>query len=371
YYPLHYDYYDMKFVSFSDKPELLSYLLYLQNKGVKFVLTGCLRRYYKKEYTRDAEFWDLRKDKPISNFVEYFDTRMNVALSISVNTGIYPIAIEPSEFMFPPAYRKEIVKYFRYYLGQVQVSSDTYKGTQTFPYITFDRDNNLTIVPVNLGYVNRNNLDRGANTVIERARRLKDVGNVFAVFLYHPFVGKRHLVRIVEYLKRYGYKFVSLPFDPEDNPYYKMKFKRIDGYTKLFMKEEIPETKKLAERSMSVIYILGTIAGGILLIVFLYIIGKIKKNLFTGMLLLFILGSMYLPSDSYAKEISVLAEKKESMVMLVNLFGNFRADVRLVSNNGKKASKKALDLLTHRKGEFCFIGNDLYGMYRNKKSRWM
>lgn len=390
YYPLHYDYYNMKFVSLTDTPKLLSYLLYLQDKGVKFVLTGCLRRYYKKEYSRDAEFWDLRRDRPIKDFVKYFDTRMKVALSISVNSGIYPIAIEPSEFMFPPNYRKEIVKYFKYYLGQVQISSSSYKGTQTFPYVTFDRDNNLTIIPVNLGYVNINNLDRGANIIIDRAKRLKDVGNVFAVFLYHPFVDKRYLVRIIDYLHRYGYKFVSLPFDPEDNPYYKMKFKKVEDYSALFMKEEIPETKRLAEKSMSVIYILGGIAGGVLLVVLLYIIGKIKKNLFTGMMLLFVIGSVsFMSATSYAKTVTVLSERKDSLVMLVNLLGHFRIDVRcyivnelddgdmrdidsgdlffFVSDNDGKIPKKVLDLMIHRKRDFCFVGNDLYLLLKKKK----
>ncbi|MCD6420089.1 MAG: DUF2334 domain-containing protein [Synergistetes bacterium] len=84
--------------------------------------------------------------------------------------------------------------------------------------------------------------------------------------------------------------------------------------------------------------------------------------------------------------VAVVSEKKNQLVMLVNLLGHFRVDVKhclvnsigngdveeisksdfvfFISDNDGKIPSNILNLMVHRKKGFCFVGNDLYVLLR-------
>lgn len=382
YYPLYYDVDRKKFtpIKRSKTISLMLNTLFEQN-NVTFILSGLCRQYYKERNEKDAEFWDIKYDRPINNFPQYFEERINMAFTLSRDIGITPIGFMPSEFAFPPKYMNLIGKYFDYYIGTIQLSNHTYKATQSLPYIIYNPKLDLYIVSPNLGYVNKEYPIESISNIIERAKKLKSVNGAYGVIYFHPFIDTKYLKEIIDQLRVLGYEFSNLPFEEKELKKLKnIKYIKKINYNKIVLKKEGIKVKKVAKITGKLLFTLSALL--VILGFFLYfIISKRNyKTLFKIIFLTFMI-NISLLTFAYSKESKeavVIAERSEDMVMLSNLLGHFKLNIYsyttpkidtsiaekadilfFISNNDNKIPKEILDIFKNRKKDNCFIGTDI------------
>ncbi len=377
YYPLFFDTDRKTFVSMKERETLSYFLNILAKRDIPFILSGLLRKYYREETERDAEFWDIKNDHPIDNFENYFNTRISMAFTLSKKIGIFPVGFMPSEFAFPPKYMGLVGKYFDYYIGTIQLSDYTYKSTQSLPYIIKDPNKDLFFITPNLGYISKENPSLSLSSIIERAKKLRYVKDAFGVVYFHPFIDKKYLKILIDELIQLGYEFSGLPYLRETSKKEgNIKYMKRIKYSALYLKEEHREIKKIGR--VTGIFFFGISIFFVLLglIVYLFTTRKKYKELFKIILIVLAFSSLF-SINAYGKTAIVVGEKKSDVIMIANLLGHFKLDIKtylvedidkkgaedvdilfFISNNDHVLPKKIVEIFTTRKKELCFIGQD-------------
>ncbi len=377
YYPLYFDVDRNKFTTLKDKKALSFFLNVIAKRKVDFILSGLLKKYYKEKLKRDAEFWDIKEDRPIENFKTYFTNRILMAFKLSKEIGIYPVGFMPSEFAFPPQYMDLVGRYFDYYIGTIQLSNYSYKPTQSLPYIIRDPKKDLYILTPNLGYISKENPSLSLSTIIERAKRLRYVKDAFGIVYFHPFLDKKYLQELIEGLLKLGYEFNNIPYVKE-NPEKLKNIKDIKKirFSDLYLKEENKKLKEVGKKTGIILFgisLLFVLIGGS---IYIFTTRRKYKELFKILLILIGL-TAFCSNFAYGKTAVVIGEKKSAMVMIANLLGHFNLETKtflsskfdkeiaekadllfFISNNDHRISKEVISLFVKRRKDNCFIGKD-------------
>ncbi|GEM_PF-1790307 len=377
YYPLFFDTDRRSFISIEEKKTLSYFLNIIAKRDISFVLSGLLRKYYRTKMERDAEFWDIKNDRPIDDFEKYFERRISMAFTLSQKIGIHPVGFMPSEFAFPPKYMAFVGKYFDYYIGTIQLSNYTYKSTQSLPYIIRDPKKDLFFITPNLGYISRENPSLSLSNIIERAKKLRYVKDAFGVVYFHPFIDKKYLKKLIDDLLGLGYEFSGLPNLREPNKKERnIKYMKRITYSSLYLKEENREVKKIGKLTGTIFFRVSLFFVLLGLAIYLFTTRKKYKELFKIILIIVTISSLSSIS-AYGKTAIVTGEKKSDIIMVANLLGHFKLDVKtylakdidtkeaentdilfFISNNDHIIPKNIVNIFTKRKKELCFIGQD-------------
>lgn len=195
----------------SNARDLLKVLRRVPETGGAIIMHGCCHsNEYSSKTGEGFEFWNTEKDAPMEGEPDFTKERINRGLSEFARTGVYPVAFEAPHYAMSRAAYGELARHFSTYVGQIQISDETYRATLDPPFIIKSHLlKGMTVFPESLGYVNPEDplsLDR----IMERARMLKILRDADTCVFYHGFLPPEGLKEIIEGLKAQGYEFISL-----------------------------------------------------------------------------------------------------------------------------------------------------------------
>ncbi|MFK3960750.1 DUF2334 domain-containing protein [Guptibacillus hwajinpoensis] len=204
---------------FSDSPELLKVLKFMQNQGGTIIMHGYSHQYRYSETGEGFEFWDVKNDRPISvpphknsrektrndfsseedfqeylteikNFeTNYIQSKITKGINELVSYGLYPAAFEAPHYAISSNGYQVVSEHFSTYLGQLQISDDSWEMMRSSPTITTPSFiNGMTLLPETIGYVDQNENDpiRKITQSIQKQQIVRD--GVISGF-YHPYLG--------------------------------------------------------------------------------------------------------------------------------------------------------------------------------------
>lgn len=213
----------------SDSPELVKTLRYMQDNGASIVLHGYRHQYRASETGEGFEFWDVENDRPIlqpssekakvqSDFSseesyqkfydqgltfekKYTESAIQNGVEELVANGLYPLAFEAPHYAISEGGYDVLSNHFSSYVGQLQLSNDTWESQYQPPYATKPAFlNGMTVYPETLGYVDQNDPD-ALTTIQEEVDDYANFDQVYLSAFYHPYLGTEKLKELVPILE--------------------------------------------------------------------------------------------------------------------------------------------------------------------------
>ncbi len=198
-------------VRLSKARALLKVLRRVPETGGVIIMHGCSHsNEYSPKTGEGFEFWNAEKDAPMEGEPDFTKERINRGLSEFARAGVYPVAFEAPHYAMSRAAYGELARHFSTYVGQIQISDETYRATLDPPFIIKSHLlKGMTVFSETLGYVNPED-PLSPDRIIEKARMLKILRDADTCVFYHGFLPPEGLNRIIEGLKEQGYEFISL-----------------------------------------------------------------------------------------------------------------------------------------------------------------
>ncbi len=217
---------------FSDFPELLEVLKYIQNNGGSIVLHGYTHQFRLSETGEGFEFWDVENNMPIyqgpdeeivrmeredfqSDYEyeqhlsakkayerDYIEKRLTRGIQELANYGIYPLAFEAPHYTMSQHGYEVISHMFSTYVGQLQVSDSNWEVMATSPYITKPTFlHGMQFLPETIGYVDKDD-PRAIEKMLALAKEYQFVRGGMVAGFYHPYLGVERFIELIEELEK-------------------------------------------------------------------------------------------------------------------------------------------------------------------------
>ncbi len=198
------------------KPEFVRLLKYAKKKGATFVLHGYTHQ-YRTETAEDAEFWDLKTNKPINNTKDT-EKRLKLAIKEMNRIGIKLVIWETPHYAAGEADRKVFAKYFKIAFERQGISGDI-----PVPYLIERNKYGQKVIPETLTYPSpKEELKQTSDYIVNKAKKIQLVRDGYGAFFIHSFMPISTLHEIISGMQDAGYKFVS-PNQVIGEPVYKPK----------------------------------------------------------------------------------------------------------------------------------------------------
>ncbi|MYL20832.1 DUF2334 domain-containing protein [Halobacillus litoralis] len=225
---------------FSDYPETLEVIQYLQENGGSVVLHGYTHQYRASETGEGFEFWDVENNTPIykegrdpspikrpddfhtrdayqdymaelKDFErDYTETKLNKGIQELTGFGLYPLAFEPPHYTMSQHGYEIASEFFSTYVGQMQLSDENWQVMDSAPYSTSPSfTHGMTVLPETLGYVEPDN-KQAAEEIIQKAEQQMMVRDGMVSFFYHPYLGAERLSEVIDGLKDRPIEWIDL-----------------------------------------------------------------------------------------------------------------------------------------------------------------
>lgn len=194
-------------ITLSERPEIVSALHYMVDKGGTIVLHGATHQ-SQGISAEDYEFWDDIEGVPIRHeSLDWIDERIKLALQECFDNSLYPLAWETPHYSASKNTYRTIAKYFDTFFDRTMAAEIS--GTQQiFPYPVKLKDIRTIVLPENLGYIDYKRPE--PESLIANAKNMLVVRDGMASFFFHPFVSLKYLKSVVKSMKKMGWKFVSI-----------------------------------------------------------------------------------------------------------------------------------------------------------------
>ncbi|MEH7235357.1 polysaccharide deacetylase family protein [Bacillus sp. JJ1562] len=204
---------------FSDSPQLLKALKYMQNNGGSIVLHGYTHQFRADETGEGFEFWDVDNNMPIyhtldeevvkktrSDFAsnaeyeafrksqldfetKYIEGKIQRGIDELVNYGLFPLAFEAPHYTMSQNGYKVVSNHFSTYVGQVQLSDENWEVMGTAPSQTQPTMfGGMTLLPETIGFVDEHD-PNAIESMIKEAQRYTVMRDGFVAGFYHPYLG--------------------------------------------------------------------------------------------------------------------------------------------------------------------------------------
>lgn len=192
----------------ADNPELSSLLRRAERQGGTVIMHGTSHQYHQVS-GEGSEFWDIEADAPIPDELAYFHRRMRYGLWLFREAGLHPLLFEAPHYNMPLSLQKELPLYFGTLAGELMLNDESYRLTQSLPYLIESSYAGLRVLPEQLGYISYEAREISVNAILENLDDLTSlVRDPFACFFYHPYVaGDEYLKVLVPELRRRGFSF--------------------------------------------------------------------------------------------------------------------------------------------------------------------
>lgn len=212
---------------FSDSPNLLKVLKYMQDNGGSIVLHGYTHQFRTSETGEGFEFWDVEHNKPIYHQQdekvdiktrqdfdsavkyqeylagqkayerEYIQTKLTRGIQELTNYGLYPLAFEAPHYTMSQHGYEVTSEHFSTYSGQLQVSDRDWVIMTTAPYITRPTFlNGMELLPETMGYVKPGD-PNAIEKMLKRAHDYQMVRDGMVAGFYHPYLGVEGFIELI------------------------------------------------------------------------------------------------------------------------------------------------------------------------------
>ncbi|MBM7702396.1 polysaccharide deacetylase family protein [Metabacillus iocasae] len=230
-----------------DSPKVVKALKYMQENGASIVLHGYTHQYRDHETGEGFEFWDVDNNAPIfapkdqnnkvkreadfATFKEYQEyvkkgkayekkymtTKITKGVQELNAHDLISLAFEAPHYTMSQNGYSILSNHFSTYIGQVQVSDDTWKHMYSPTYTSYPGFmNDMKLIPETLGYVEHGEL-ADVHLMLERADYYKNFSDTVLGGFYHPFLGVDLLKEYVEGMNKIeGIKWFDLKSEPNE-----------------------------------------------------------------------------------------------------------------------------------------------------------
>ncbi|QQK81435.1 DUF2334 domain-containing protein [Salicibibacter cibi] len=114
------------------------------------------------------------------------------------NYGLYPLAFEPPHYTMSQHGLEVTSEFFSTYVGQVQLSDETWEIMNTTPYASQPSFlNGMFLLPETIGYVQPENDDPVGDMVDKAELHQITSGGMIGGF-YHPYLGVEGLIEVID-----------------------------------------------------------------------------------------------------------------------------------------------------------------------------
>lgn len=217
---------------FSDNPELVEALKYMQDHGGSIILHGNTDQYGTAETGDGFEFWNKETNSPISQNPDepsviksrgefrsqleyetslydqktfetaYIKNKLDKGIEELVEYGLYPLAFEAPHYAMSQNGYEVLAQYFSTYVGQVQLTDKDWRKMTETPYISSPTFlHGMTLLPETIRYVRYED----PLSIQEMKARLDDFtivrDGVIGGF-YHPFLGGKELIEVLNEIEK-------------------------------------------------------------------------------------------------------------------------------------------------------------------------
>lgn len=218
-------------ISLSESDELVEVLQNMQKQGASIILHGYYHQYRDSETGEGSEYWDMENDRPIyqakndpvfkredfasdqeyreflkkgARFEErYIADTIERGIFDLVNEGLYPVAFEAPHYAISQAGYQVVSDYFSTYVGQVQISDETYEASFTPVFTsTPSKLSGMQVIPEGMGYIEADNPESVGN-MMKRAERISVFSDSKLSFFFHPYIGIKKFKEVMEGMEKY------------------------------------------------------------------------------------------------------------------------------------------------------------------------
>ncbi|HEU5139630.1 MAG TPA: polysaccharide deacetylase family protein [Bacillales bacterium] len=220
---------------FSDSPEVVKALQYMQSHGGSIIMHGYTHQYRKSETGEGFEFWDVKNNTPIFHAADekdvklsqkdfpdkqsykayletlkkfekkYIDKKLTKGIHELTIEKLYPLAFEAPHYAMSLEGYKRVSNYFSTYVGQLQISNEDWHNVRTSPYLTRPSFlNNMLLLPETIGYVPDDD-SQAVERMINKANQQLIIQDGVIGGFYHPYLGMdpfRELIRKMEQIPK-------------------------------------------------------------------------------------------------------------------------------------------------------------------------
>ncbi|AIF45541.1 polysaccharide deacetylase family protein [Virgibacillus halodenitrificans] len=217
---------------FSDSPELIKTLKFMQKNGGSIVLHGYTHQFRLSETGEGFEFWDTENNMPIyhnqdeeviikteddfntvSDYEQYLheqktheksyiEERLTKGIEELANYGLYPLAFEAPHYTMSQQGYQITSKYFSTYVGQLQLSDQDWKVMAAAPYITTPSFlHGMQLLPETIGYVDPED-PLALDKMIQNAKEHQIVRNGMVAGFFHPYLGVEVFQEFIEEMEK-------------------------------------------------------------------------------------------------------------------------------------------------------------------------
>ncbi|MCD5001069.1 DUF2334 domain-containing protein [Enterococcus saccharolyticus] len=287
-------------IHFSDVPELVETLKYMQKNGASIVLHGYRHQYRESETGEGFEFWDVENDRPIyqkgsekakqrtdfatekdyQQFInegeaferKYITAAIENGVAELVTQGIYPLAFEAPHYAMSQQGYEVVSRHFSTYIGRIQISDETYKSE--YQPSNASRPaflHGMTVYPETIGFVEQNN-EQSLQLMKNQVTNLMNYQEAYISAFYHPYLGIDGLKDVVDILGEVNAPWLDLK--AENNQVTTSTIKLSSEKGQIQVEKLLFESKHAKKEKMKRIVIYGIILVGIVGSVLVFIIRR-------------------------------------------------------------------------------------------------
>lgn len=216
-------------IHLSDSPELVKTLQYMQDNGASIVLHGYRHQYRSSETGEGFEFWDVENDRPIlqpsdekaklrsdfktdEQYQEFYNNGLDYEKKYTedaiengieelVANGLYPLGFEAPHYTISQEGYKILSKHFSSYIGQLQLSDETWESQYQPMYASTPSFlNGMTVYPETLGFVEDGDKE-AIETIKDEIKNYDPFKQIYLSAFYHPYLGVDQLKQVVPLLE--------------------------------------------------------------------------------------------------------------------------------------------------------------------------
>jgi uncharacterized protein YdaL len=221
----------------SARPEFVEAIRYMMSRGGSIVMHGGSHQYHGVS-ADDAEFFDMEAQKPIPEDSDgYVESKVGLGLRELLQDGVPPLAWETPHYLASQRDYGALARIFDTGVEQKLVC-DSFDYEQYFPY-SLHRDRfGQQVIPENLGFVPRDDLNH-AEDLLRYAKAHTVVRDSSIGFFFHPFLDLSRLARLVDGVRSEGYTFLDLRQTPHRVQFRNMAVQSGRGTVTLSLRGEL------------------------------------------------------------------------------------------------------------------------------------
>ncbi len=288
---------------FSDSPELVEVLKYLQDTGGTVIAHGYTHQYRDSETGEGFEFWDVENEqfitsiKPKENIEkvksqdqfandedyvayleplmkierDYIQSRLKDAVHELVSYDLYPLGFEAPHYTMSQQGYSLVAKYFPNILGQIQLSDEDWMQMDAPPFLTTSQSvHGMAIYPETIGYVDPSLI----NPFVETDKLVNNtliVRDAMIGGFYHPYLGLQYLPELLAQYEKVP-NLTWLDFKKTEQQVLTSKVQIIsDGTGHIVVENKLPWWDSIIRRKAPTLFV-DKLLWGVTLVVLLFVI---------------------------------------------------------------------------------------------------